>query len=161
MLKFSKVFFTDINLYSPSGQLIASSRPEIFNLGLLSENINPMAYEEIMVKSRLFYFTQEKIGKVSYYSSYAPLELGGDNTAGIVNLPYFAKQTEVKQAYYLMIFTFINLFVFLGIIGTVIAVAFSRIITRPLKVLQENIADRKSTRLNSSHTDISRMPSSA
>ncbi len=140
LLKFSKVFFTDINLYSPSGQLIASSRPEIFNLGLLSENINPMAYEEIMVKSRLFYFTQEKIGKVSYYSSYAPLELGGDNTAGIVNLPYFAKQTEVKQAYYLMIFTFINLFVFLGIIGTVIAVAFSRIITRPLKVLQENIA---------------------
>ena len=140
LIKFSRVFFTDINLYSPSGHLIASSRPEIFNLGLLSENINPMAFEELMVKSRLFYFTREKIGEVSYYSSYAPLELGGATAAGIVNLPYFAKQTEVTQAYYLMIFTFINLFVFLGIIGAVIAVGLSRIITRPLKVLQENIA---------------------
>jgi len=39
-----------------------------------------------------------------------------------------------------MIFTFINLFVFLGIIGAFIAVALSRLITRPMKVLQENIA---------------------
>ncbi|NOX87274.1 MAG: GHKL domain-containing protein [Chlorobi bacterium] len=140
LIKFSSVFFSDINLYNTSGQLVASSRPEIFNLGLLSENINPMAYEELMVKNKLFYFTRERIGEVSYYSSYAPLELGGDKAAGIVNLPYFAKQTEVTQAYYLMIFTFINLFVFLGIIGAVIAVALSRIITRPLKVLQENIA---------------------
>ena len=140
LIKFSSVFFSDINLYNPAGHLVASSRPEIFNLGLLSKNIKPMAYEELMVKSKLFYFTREKIGEVSYYSAYEPLELGGDKAAGIVNLPYFAKQTEVTQAYYLMIFTFINLFVFLGITGAFIAVALSRIITRPLKVLQENIA---------------------
>ncbi len=140
LIKFSRVFFSDINIFNPAGHLVASSRPEIFNLGLLSENINPMAYEELMVKSKLFYFTREKIGEVSYYSSYAPLELGGEQAAGIVNLPYFAKQTEVTQAYYLMIFTFINLFVFLGIIGAFIAVALSRLITRPMKVLQENIA---------------------
>ena len=39
--------------------------------------------------------------------------------------------------------------------------AFSRSAFRMAKMLTPEVADRKSTRLNSSHTDISRMPSSA
>ena len=35
------------------------------------------------------------------------------------------------------------------------------IVTEAMKVLDNSDLDRKSTRLNSSHTDISRMPSSA
>ena len=33
--KFSNVFYTDINLYDPDGDLLATSRPEIFQRGLL------------------------------------------------------------------------------------------------------------------------------
>ena len=138
--KFSLVFFSDINLYSPSGDLISTSRPEIFNRGLLSDMVNPTAYEELFIKNKLFFITQEKIGKTSYYSSYAPIMLSGSQPAGMINLPYFAKQSEVSRSYYLMIFTFINLFVILGIIGSIIAIFLSRFITRPLAVLQENLS---------------------
>lgn len=139
--KFSLVFFSDINVYDPSGKLMASSRPEIFRKGLLSDLINPLAFEEINVDNKLFYTAEEKIGKLSYYSSYVPLNLGENEPIGIVNLPYFARQTEVKKSYYLMIFSFLNLFVIAGILGTFIALFISKFLTRPLVVLQQNLAD--------------------
>jgi len=139
--KFSLVFFSDINLYSPSGELISTSRPEIFNRGLLSENINPKAYEELFINNQLFFITQEKLGSIIYYSSYTPLMLNSDKPSGIINLPYFAKQSDVTRSYYQMIFTFINLFVILGIIGTIIVLMLTRLITKPLAVLQKNLAE--------------------
>jgi signal transduction histidine kinase len=139
--KFSMVFFSDINLYSTSGQLIASSRPEIFEKGLLSENINPQAFEELYVKNKLFYITEEKIGRLSYFSSYVPLVLSENSSLGIINLPYFARQNEIRQSYYQMLFTFVNLFVVLGIIGIFIALVLSRVLTRPLQVLQKSLAN--------------------
>lgn len=138
--KFSLVFFSDINLYNPNGELISTSRPEMYDRGLLSKMVNPMAFEELFIKNKLSYITQENIGNTTYYSSYAPIMLRGDKPAGIINLPYFAKQSEVNMSYNLMIYTFINLFVILGIVGTIIAILLSRIITRPLAVLQENLS---------------------
>jgi len=139
--KFSMVFFSDINIYSPSGELISTSRPELFDQGFLAARINPKAYEELFIKDQLFYVHQEKIGKTSYYSSYAPVVLRGSQTAGVINLPYFAKQSEVNKSYYLMIITFIDLFVILGIVGTIIAIILSRLITNPLTVLQKKLTE--------------------
>ncbi len=139
--KFSMVFFSDINLYNTSGQLIATSRPEIFEKGLLSKNINPLAFEELFVDNKLFYLTEEKIGTLAYYSSYVPLVLDGNKPQGIINLPYFARQNEVQHAYNQMLFTYVNLFVILGIIGIFIALILSKVLTRPLKVIQQSLAN--------------------
>ncbi|MCB2208645.1 MAG: HAMP domain-containing histidine kinase [Bacteroidetes bacterium] len=139
--KFSLVFFSDINVYDASGKLVASSRPEIFKKGLLSERISPLAFEEINVDKKLFYTAEEKIGELAYYSSYVPLNLGDNEPIGIVNLPYFARQTEVKKSYYLMIFSFLNLFVVAGILGTFIALLISKLLTKPLVVLQQSLSE--------------------
>ena len=139
--KFSMVFFSDINLYDTHGKMIASSRPKIIEQGLLSEMINPRAYEEIFVDKLLYYNTTEKIGGMEYYSSYLPLVLSGNEVAGIINLPYFARQKEQRQSFRLLLFTFINLFVIFGIIGTIIALFYSRLLIRPLTELQQNLAN--------------------
>jgi signal transduction histidine kinase len=139
--KFSVVFFSDINLYDSQGMLLATSRPQIFNEGFLSDLINPMAYEEIMVDNLLFYNCIETIGSLNYYSTYLPLFLTSDRVAGIINLPFFARQTEQKKSFRFLLFTFINLFVILGIIGAIVAVLYSRLLTKPLSVLQSNIAN--------------------
>jgi len=139
--KFSVVFFTDINLYDSQGILLATSRPQIFNEGFLSDLINPMAYEEIMVDNLLFYNCTETIGSLNYYSTYLPLFITSDKVAGIINLPFFARQTEQKKSFQFLLFTFINLFVILGIIGAIVAVLYSRLLTKPLSVLQSNISN--------------------
>lgn len=139
--KFSVVFFTDINLYDSQGILLATSRPQIFNEGFLSDLINPMAYEEIMVDNLLFYNCTETIGNLNYYSTYLPLFITSDKVAGIINLPFFARQTEQKKSFRFLLFTFINLFVILGILGAIVAVLYSRLLTKPLSVLQSNISN--------------------
>lgn len=138
--KFSLVFFSDINLYDKSGHLIATSRPEIFEKSLLSEYINPAAFNAIFKENKLNFITEEKIGSLKYYSAYVPINLNNNYPIGIVNLPYFARQTEFTKSYYIMLSYLINIYVIIGIIGTLIAVIFSRYLTRPLVLLQENLA---------------------
>ena len=138
--KFSMVFFSDINIYDTRGKIVASSRPQIFEEGFLSEMVNPKAFEEIFVDNLLYYNCTESIGDLEYYSSYLPLMLSADEAVGIINLPYFARQKEQRRSFRLLLFTFVNLFVILGIIGTVIAFYYSRLLTKPLTKLQQNIA---------------------
>ena len=103
--------------------------------------VNPRAFEEIFVDNLLYYNCIEKIGNLNYLSSYLPLMLTASEPAGIINLPYFARQKEQKRSFHFLLFTFINLFVILGILGTIIAVFYSRILTKPLSELQQNIAN--------------------
>ncbi|MFK5854612.1 MAG: ATP-binding protein [Bacteroidota bacterium] len=138
--KFSLVFFSDINLYDRSGELIATSRPEIFEKNLLSSYINPQAYNAIFHENELNFITEENIGSLNYYSAYVPINLNNDNAIGIVNLPYFARQTQITKSYYIMLSYLINIYVIIGIIGALIAIIFSRYLTKPLVLLQESIA---------------------
>ena len=138
--KFSLVFFSDINLYDKSGYLIATSRPEIFEKKLLSTYINPKAYRAIFFANNLNFITEENIGDLNYYSAYVPLNLNNDAPIGVVNLPYFARQTEFTKSYYVMLSYLINIYVIVGIIGALIAIIFSRYLTRPLVMLQKSLA---------------------
>ena len=47
LIKFSNVFYTDINLYDLNGIILASSRPEIFEKGLLGTTINAEAFLQL------------------------------------------------------------------------------------------------------------------
>ncbi|MDP2721266.1 MAG: HAMP domain-containing sensor histidine kinase [Bacteroidales bacterium] len=138
--KFSLVFFSDINLYEPTGKLAATSRPEMETKGLLSNLINPEAYQALILYHQPSYITEEKIGSLTYYSSYLPLFLSENQPQAIINLPFFARQTEVTQTYSGLLATFINLAVLIGIIGTLLTLIISRILTRPLLMLQQRMA---------------------
>ena len=48
-MKFSNVFYSDINLFTKEGKLFASSRPEIYKKALKSERIHPLAYEALKI----------------------------------------------------------------------------------------------------------------
>ena len=139
--KFSIIFFTDINVYSRSGKLIATSRPKIFKAGLLSTLINPKGYQQIINDQKIFYLTKEKIGTMSYYSAYVPLSFDAGAPVAILNLPYFARQSEVARSFMPMIFNYLNIFVLLGILGTFMALMIAKILTRPLTMLQRSLSE--------------------
>lgn len=138
--KFSLVFFSDINLYDRSGNLVATSRPEIFEKNLVSPMVNPKAYNAIFNNNELSYITEEEIKGIKYYSSYVPINLDNLYPIGIVNLPYFARQSEYTRSYYIMLSYLINIYVVLGIISIIIAVVFARYLTKPLVLLKNNIS---------------------
>ena len=72
LIKFSEIFYTDINLYSPEGTLLATSRFEVFKQGLQGERMDPMAYDQLRNQQRAQFIHNENIGKLNYLSAYVP-----------------------------------------------------------------------------------------
>jgi hypothetical protein len=66
--RWSKVFLADINLYQSDGILAGTSRTKIYNMGLLSEQMNPKALYELQFNMRSEFIHEENIGSLVYLS---------------------------------------------------------------------------------------------
>lgn len=137
--KLSNIFRTDINIYNTDGMLIASSRGEIFERGLVSTRINSRAYYEMYRNFRISYFQPENIGQMSYLSAYRPIINNWGDYLGFINLPYFIKQDTYSQEISTYIVAFINLYVLLFLASIIAAVFIANQITRPLVLIQQNL----------------------
>lgn len=140
LAKLSNIFRSDINIYGTDGNMLASSRVEIFQRGLVSARINSQAYYEIFQNYKYeSYFQPEKIGDLSYLSVYKPIINNEGQILGAINLPYFITQDKYSQEISTFIVAFINLYVLLLLASIIIAVFIANQITRPLVVIQENL----------------------
>jgi len=140
MTEFSNVFFVDVNLYSPQGRLIATSRPEIFEEGLSSELMNREAFNQLNYFHNSYYFQRERIGENGYNSAYIPFFNDRNQLLAYLNLPYFARQDDLKKEISAFLVAFINVYVFLVIVGIFLALVVSNYISRPLRMLTSRIS---------------------
>jgi signal transduction histidine kinase len=141
--KFSVIFVTDINMYDIRGQLLASSRPEIFNLGLLSPHMNPRAFRQMYNRMLSLYVNDESIGNQHYLSAYVPLVNSQGQAIAYLNLPYFAKQNAFENEIAGFLSAIINIFVLLFAVSIVIAVFVTSRIVDPLKQIQTSLSGLK------------------
>ncbi len=140
LIKLSNVFFTDINIYGVNGRLISSSRPQIFEEGLLSERMNAKAYYKIALEKFSIFIHHESIGSMQFNSAYLPFFNEQDQLLGFVNLPYFAKQDESKKEISTFLVTFLNVYILLILFGVFVTVLISNYITAPLAMLAGKIS---------------------
>lgn len=141
LTKFSNVFYIDLNLYDIDGNLLASSRPQIFEKGLMGKKMNTDAYREMVVNNSGKFIHQESIGDLSYLSAYVPFVNDENELLGYLNLPYFTKQSELKKETYTIILAVVNIYFFLILLSVVIAVFITNNITRPLQLIQERFRE--------------------
>jgi signal transduction histidine kinase len=139
LYKFAQVFFSDINLYHVNGDLIASSRPQIFEENLLSRKMNRKAYAQLALEKSLLYIHNEQIGKQEYLSAYIPFRNNRDLIVAYLNLPYFAKQDEMREEIADFISAYINIYVLLIVLAILITILVSRYVTQPLKLIREKL----------------------
>ncbi|MDP4281013.1 MAG: ATP-binding protein [Bacteroidota bacterium] len=139
LTKLSNVFFVDINLYSPAGRLISTSRSQVFEKGLISDLIDSRALSKLQTDHKPFFTQQEYIGLYPYYSSYMPFFNDRNQLMGYLNLPYFARQEDLRKEISTFLIAFINIYVFLIILGIFTALIISTYISRPLRMLSAGI----------------------
>lgn len=139
LYKLSNIFRTDINIYDVNGELLASSRPEIFRKGITSERINAKAFYELSEKYQLNYFQPETIGNLSYLSAYEPIMNNRGDYLAYLNLPYFTREDELKQGISTFVVAFINLYLILFLASVIVAVILSNKITLPLSLIREKL----------------------
>jgi signal transduction histidine kinase/uncharacterized membrane protein YciS (DUF1049 family) len=140
LVKFSNVFFTDINLYSPSGRLIATSRPEVFTRKLEGSMIDPVAYGMLTEPGKEEYIGEEAIGRMKYLSAYLPFYNSENQLLAYLNVPYFAMQNLLAGEVSNLVVTLINFTLLFLLLMMWVAVFLSRRITSPLYMLQQAMA---------------------
>jgi len=140
---FAKVFFTDINMYDVDGYLLASSRPKVFNVGLLSEQMNPIAYKNVRFFKQSEFIQTEKIGQLNYSSAYQPIYNAKNKLLGYINLQHFGQQREFENQIQKFLVAIINVFILLLAISIILAIFISNWLTAPLRILQTSFSKVK------------------
>jgi two-component system, NtrC family, nitrogen regulation sensor histidine kinase NtrY len=138
--KFSNVFYTDINLYNQEGNLLATSRAEIFDRQLLSYRMNRQVYENLTQGKASEYFHNEHIGKMHYISAYVPLMNSENKFLAYLNLPYFTQSGALARDVTNLVVAVINVYMILMLLILLLSVILSDRITQPLRMIQNRIA---------------------
>ena len=139
LVKFSIVFYTDINLYNKDGMLLASSRSKIYDMGLVSKMMEPNAYRQLHFNNKSSFIHKEKIGELNYLSAYVPFRNENNKILAYMNLPYFAKQNELENELSAFFTALINVYGLLFLISAIIAIFFANYISEPLRMIKNKI----------------------
>ena len=143
MQHFANTFFTDLNLYSLDGKLIATTRPEIYEYTLQAPIMNAEAYKNMYNNKSLYYTHKEQLGKGVYESAYIPLTDQQGNTLAYLNTPYFSSQTDLQKEINDFLLTYINIILVLFSIALIFVLSLTKRLTQPLSLIQNKMRDIK------------------
>jgi two-component system, NtrC family, nitrogen regulation sensor histidine kinase NtrY len=144
----AEIHNADINLYDVNGSLIVSSNPFIYTKGMLSEQMNPLAFYFMNRLNSIEFFNQEKMGGISFQSIYCPVRLGGGSATAFLNLPSFNTEDELNDEISRFLVTIINLNVFIFLIAGTIAVFLTNRITTSFSLISEKMQEVNLSKTN-------------
>ncbi len=144
VLRYARLHNTDVNIYRKSGQLLISSSPVLYESGLISTYVNPLAYYAIRQEKDKLLLQEEKIGSLKYNHVYVQIrssETGEE--LGIISIPFFASGKELSTRITNALKIIINIATFTFMVFIFFSYAASNFITYPLKLITLRI--RKTT----------------
>jgi nitrogen fixation/metabolism regulation signal transduction histidine kinase len=127
----------DINIYDLQGNLITSSEMEIFNKGIVGHRMESVVFLIFNKLNQEEVIVQERIGDLNYKSAYVPLRLPNEEKLGYLELPYYAKSRNLRDDVTDFMGTLLNVYVFLLLIASLIAIIVANSITKPISVIGE------------------------
>ncbi len=133
----------DINLYDLSGSLIQSSQKEIFSKGLISSKINPVAYYNLKDRGLEQHRQDEEINGLSYLAAYVPLYNIEKEKVAYLGLPYFSRQSNLRQDVSDFMGTLLNVYVLLFLVAGIVALFVGNSVTQPIVAIGEKLKQVK------------------
>ncbi len=134
---------TDFNIYGLNGSLLFTSQPKIYDQQLMAPLMNRLAFTKLTSNQKAMYLQIENIGKLSFIAAYEPIRNSDNKTIGYLNLPYFAREIELKKDISSFLVALINIYVFLFSAAILIALFISNRITAPLRIIQQSLRSTK------------------
>jgi signal transduction histidine kinase len=140
LIVLSNAFNTDLNMYDMSGNLLVSSRNEIFDKNLIGKKMNREALHTLATEKQSKFIHTERIGTISYYSSYTTYYNRQGEAIAYLNILHFNNQAEFRTELLSLTGAIMNIYIFLIVIGIALAVFVSNQITRPLDLVRRKMA---------------------
>ncbi|MBR6423728.1 MAG: HAMP domain-containing protein [Bacteroidales bacterium] len=139
MESFTRLSRYDINLYNTHGELIRSTKPELFDQYLKGKRMNNKAYRQIVIRNQLRFVDLESVAGVKYYSIYEPVFNGDGTMVAIANVPYFQKSEDVTVATASTVSAIINIYLILLITAVALGALMSNSLSKPLVEIKQRI----------------------
>lgn len=130
----------DINVYGLDGVLIASTQMRILESGISSGYMSTEAYQMLKSEKLGKVVVKEHAGTVEYLSGYASV-IRNKKPVLFVNVPYLAKQDEIQEKTFDILGYIINIYLFIIIGMSFLAILISRSLTHPLQLVQDRLKE--------------------
>jgi signal transduction histidine kinase len=140
LIVLSNAFNTDLNMYDMSGNLLVSSRYEIFDKNLIGKKMNREAFHALAIDKQSKFIHTERIGTISYYSSYTTYYNRPGEAIAYLNILHFNNQAEFRTELLSLTGAVMNIYIFLIVTGIALAIFVSNQITRPLDLVRRQMA---------------------
>jgi two-component system, NtrC family, nitrogen regulation sensor histidine kinase NtrY len=144
----SLVFNNDINIYNTNGDLIAASQPQLFDFNIISRKINSDAYNQLLDEKNNVIYEDEKIGSLQFLSAYKTIYNNEGKIIAYINVPYFAKQSNLNDALNSFINSILNFYTLLFVLALAGVLLFINYALRPLNIIKEKLSDIDLTKHN-------------
>ncbi|MEO0042378.1 MAG: hypothetical protein RL329_1826 [Bacteroidota bacterium] len=135
----ANVHQTAIHYFKTDGSLSSSSEKNLFDKGIISKYMNPLAYMTLKNQVHPHYNTEEQIGAYHYKTSYYAVRDTGKVILGFLELPLYSRdrklRTEISTFLGFILFIYLVLFV----AGAGAAVNITLQIVEPIKKLGEHL----------------------
>ena len=129
----------DINLFNDKGVLVATNQRMIFENQILSPFVNPKAMAEIIENRSSERLYTERVGELEYQSTYVGIRSQNNELLGVLSMPFFESQTQLKRQQTDIISNILNSFTFIFIVFVLLSFLASKIITYPFTYLTKRI----------------------
>ncbi len=141
LVTITKIVNSDMNIYGLNGKLIITSQPQIFEKQLLSEYINPVAFAGIKYGGKKVITLENHIGELNYQSAYIGIRsYDSGELLAILASPFFKSNKEYDELLTDLLTNVFNIFVASFIIFMFLAYAATKVLTNPLNLLKEKLA---------------------
>lgn len=144
----SDIHGVDVNVYDLSGNLQVSSEANVYNKGVLSKKMDPVAYYNLEKLRKVQFLQKEKVGNFSFYSMYSPVRDAEGQAYAYINIPYFTSQPELEKEISNFLVTIINLNAFIFLIAGLIALFITNRITDSFSLISDKMKEVNLGRMN-------------
>ncbi|SNS78539.1 HAMP domain-containing protein [Ekhidna lutea] len=139
LAEISSYIQSDLSFYNESGYLVATSQPEIFNLNLQGNLINPMVFEELVAKENQSIIAEESVGSLDYKVCYAVVNTIDNQVAGFIAMPFFDSKNHLRRQQIEVFGNLITIFGVIFIIAIVFGNAVLNNLLHPLRMVAAKI----------------------
>lgn len=140
-----------VNIYDQNGALKITSDKNIYQRGVLSTKMDPVAFYHLKTMGEVQRTQDEYFGNLRYQSFYKAIWDTGHKTFAYLNIPYFESGKKLDQEISNFLVTIINLNAFIVLIAGVIALFITNRITRSFSVISNKM---KEISLNQTNEEI-------
>ena len=138
----------DINLYDTTGRILLASKPMLYQGGLVSELMNPVAMKQIVEQKENQQLLYESLGDRPYSTAYIGLKSYDQKLLGILSVPQFDAKSILDRQVIDIVASVLIVFTTMLIIFLLVSYWAANLLIEPLRVLARKISTTNLNQLN-------------